>query len=291
MILMSRSNKVASCKQCRVRKVRCDRSAPCTTCVRHGCDEQCSLRAQPRANLDKVPIPRREASSRAITGASDTFLLHPLDGSEITEIIEHQQRFEEGSADISGFITDQRRLYNLTVGALHDFINRASLNEQSWKGLEMPTLSSFGGTISQEERYVWQIHMASQFPRRSHCDFLVSYFFENINWIYQAVRVPSFMHMYERVWQLPIGKIDLGVASLLLAMISLSALYISPFVCESFGMDKTTMKNNSDLWFRLSRQALHVGQYEARPSLIHIQIFTISQLYWYAMKAVESLNS
>ncbi|KAJ9499912.1 hypothetical protein H2202_004302 [Exophiala xenobiotica] len=74
-------------------------------------------------------------------------------------------------------------------------------------------------------------------------------------------------------------------------MISLSALYIDPRTCESVGFDASNVRDSGHFWFRLSRQALHAGEYESRPCLTQLQVFIESQLYWYATKAVESLNS
>jgi hypothetical protein len=119
----------------------------------------------------------------------------------------------------------------------------------------------------------------------------VSYFFESTNWIYQAIHAPSFRQKYEIFWRTPVRDIELVWLALLYVIISLSALYIDPRTCESVGFDASNVRDSGHFWFRLSRQALHAGEYESRPCLTQLQVFIESQLYWYATKAVESLNS
>ena len=69
-----------------------------------------------------------------------------------------------------------------------------------------------------------------------------------------------------------------------------SALFIDPEACESVGFDGSKIKQSAHLWFRLSRQALIAGEDESRPCLTLIQVFIEYRLYWYATKAVESLD-
>ncbi|KAJ9607394.1 hypothetical protein H2200_008467 [Cladophialophora chaetospira] len=56
-------------------------------------------------------------------------------------------------------------------------------------------------------------------------------------------------------------------------------------------MDASRIRGTAHHWFRLSRQALHAGEYEAKPCLTQLQVFIESQVYWYAVKGVDSLNS
>ncbi|KIW44267.1 uncharacterized protein PV06_05289 [Exophiala oligosperma] len=182
-------------------------------------------------------------------------------------------------------------LAELTVEALHTHKNLQSLQRGHQLASLPPLFAGAGISLSPSEKIAWQIHLAGFLPSRSHCDLFVAYFFEDINWIYQAIHAPSFRQKYEALWVEPVKDIDLVWLALLYVIISLTALYIDPRACESVGYDASEIRDDGHLWFRLSRQALHAGEYDSKPCLTQIQVFIESQSYWYATKAVEALNS
>ncbi len=137
----------------------------------------------------------------------------------------------------------------------------------------------------------WRWYLGNLLPSQTQCDFLVSYFIENVNWIYQAVHVPSFRRQYAELWTKEVGEIDLIWLSLLYIMLSLSALYIPDSTAVAMGFEPGKISTLCHTWYSASRQALHAGDFDTRPSLYQIQTFLVSQLYWYATKKVETLNS
>ncbi|KAI1615497.1 hypothetical protein EDD36DRAFT_190352 [Exophiala viscosa] len=299
---MGANNKILSCRPCRERKVRCDRVFPCKSCVRHRCEAQCQPSQVSRANVNhyKVPLPRALSPTplhvltpstlddvsgvlrtNNVSSAPDVFPV-PTPSNEYVGTTYAQT----GTGDVS----DTTSLASKTIEALHAHNSLASLMAGQQPPLA-PTLSSFGATLSASEKTAWRVYLADCLPPRSQCDLFVSYYFESINWIYQAIHCPSFRSKYETLWVMPVNEIDLIFLALLYAMMSPSALFIDPSTCESVGFESSKIRESAHLWFRLSRQALHAGEYESRPCLTQIEVFIVSQLYWYSTKNVEALNS
>ncbi|KAL6251595.1 hypothetical protein RBB50_001805 [Rhinocladiella similis] len=305
---MGANNKVVSCRPCRERKVRCNRTIPCQSCVRHKCEESCQPYQLKRTQEAKVPISRilgpvRRAQSAAQETQSSvriqTLTPESSIGYDRGGQREHGSREPQSnvsyqvqapSAIIPSAI-DTAGLAELTVEALHTHNNLQSLQKGHQLTTVPPLFAGAGIGLSTSEKIAWQIHLAGSLPSRSHCDLFVAYFFESINWIYQAIHAPSFHQKYASFWEDPVKDIDLVWLALLYVLISLTALYIDPSACESVSYDTSNIRNNGHLWFRLSRQALHAGEYDSRPCLTQIQVFIQSQSYWYATKAVEALNS
>lgn len=137
----------------------------------------------------------------------------------------------------------------------------------------------------------WKASLVKLLPTRNQGDFLIAYYFENINHVYHVVHVPSFRREYNHFWDLSIDEIDLVWLSLLFTMISLSALYISPDVAQAIGLDGACTMRLGKMWHSASRQALHSGGFESKPQLLQISTFLATQLYWLSMKDGEGLNS
>ncbi|KIW13546.1 hypothetical protein PV08_08734 [Exophiala spinifera] len=256
----------------------------------------------------KVPIPRTIRPIRRSHGAAPaiqspvhTHNLTPGSsvGNEVGGRLESGLRVSQSNIGYQVHDASAKRpstintagLAELTVEELHTYNNLLSLEKDHDLATSPPPFAGTGISLSTSEKIAWQIHLASALPPRSHCDLFIAYFFESINWIYQAIHAPSFRQKYESLWEYPVKDVDLVWIALLYVLISLTALYIDPKACESVGYDASDIRNNGHLWFRLSRQALHAGEYDSRPCLTQIQVFIQSQSYWYATKAVEALNS
>jgi hypothetical protein len=120
---------------------------------------------------------------------------------------------------------------------------------------------------------------------------LVSYFFENINWIYQAIHAPSLRDQHGKFWANDVNDIDLNWLALLYIILCLGAVYIPSQMAEAVGFEASDLPSLHRRWYAASRQALHAGGYDSKPTLVQLQVFLLSQLYWYATKNIEALNS
>jgi hypothetical protein len=155
-----------------------------------------------------------------------------------------------------------------------------------------PSASSLfgaGSRLTSKERIEWQIYLVGSLPMRSQCDLYVSWFLQHVNYLYQTIHGSSFRQQYLAFWTTPVANTDLIWLSLLYVMISLTTMFIEPEIFMA--IDVSELRESAPHWFKLSRLALHAGEYEARPCLTQLMVFQESQLYWYATKAIETLNS
>lgn len=142
-------------------------------------------------------------------------------------------------------------------------------------------------------RRYWETQLRSALPSRSMCDLLLNYYLDHINWIFQITHVPSFRHRYEEeFWDVaPDRELDFIFAALVFTIISVSALYVPLGAVEIFGCPRESIRDLAHVWHRASHQALLAGDYEARPCVVQLQTFAITQFYWYATNGIGALNS
>lgn len=160
----------------------------------------------------------------------------------------------------------------------------------------MPISSEAGNSPPQISRFIdvklfWKVQLASLLPFRKLCDDLVSYYIENIDLIYHAIHIPSFQRQYDAFWSLNATEIDLIWLALLLTIISLAVLMGPQEYMETLGMEKSTSRDWAHVWHQASRQALYAGDYELKPTLMQVQVFLCTQIYWLETKQHEILNS
>jgi hypothetical protein len=149
-----------------------------------------------------------------------------------------------------------------------------------------------GWTLRNGQRdHVWRQRLSGVLPPRSLCDSLVNYYLEHINWIFQTVHVPSFRRQYAELWGTDVTELDLVFMSLVFIIISISALYIPFQAVEIAGCPQEAIRDLAHVWYSSSRSALAAEESEARPCLVQLQVFSITQLYWYAVNDIETLNS
>ncbi|CAM1505879.1 Fc.00g115160.m01.CDS01 [Cosmosporella sp. VM-42] len=146
-------------------------------------------------------------------------------------------------------------------------------------------------TLLDEPVSYWKRYLISVLPTQTQCDLLVSYFFENINWIYQAIHAPSFRSEYAKFWATDVADIDLIWVALLYMILCLGGIFIPSQMAEAGGFEASELPLLYQRWYSACRQALHAGGHDSKPTLTQIQVFLISQLYWYSTKNVEVLNS
>lgn len=143
----------------------------------------------------------------------------------------------------------------------------------------------------QNRKRLWRQQLSAVLPSRSQCDLLVNYYLEHINWIFQTIHVPSFRREYARFWDSDVHQVDLIWLSLLLTIISVSALYVPLETVEVVGCPRDSIRHLAHVWHLASQHALRAGDYEAWPCLTQLQTFSVTQLYWYATNNIETLNS
>ena len=142
-----------------------------------------------------------------------------------------------------------------------------------------------------EQKFRWKTLLVKLLPTRTQSDILLSYFIENVNWLFQTVHIPTFRKEYAGFWDGRIEDVDLVWMSLLFTIISLSALYIPVDAVELAGLQRDSVRRYAHLWHHAALQALQAGEYESKPCLKQLQTFSITQLYWYATNNIEILNS
>ena len=154
-------------------------------------------------------------------------------------------------------------------------------------------LDSTSRGISDEDDHelIWKRHLCSFLPTQSQCDLLTCYYYENINWIFQSIHIPSFRKDYAQFWNSDVDSVDLIWMSLLYTILSISGLYIPLETAKVVGFESSKVRSLAHKWHSASRQALHAGGFEARPCITQLQTFSITQLYWYATNNIEILNS
>ena len=245
-----------SCLPCRVHKLRCDRRVPCHTCTRYRRESACHQHPAPTARLNAVSRPATIAPGRnqsnKISPAGASFTISPVD--------------------------TQLPCVQLPVPAL----------------IPLPgALSSICDAINDPlhpERF-WRTQLATLLPSQHQCDLLVSYYLENAHWLFHAFHVPSFHRQYSEFWSIGPEKVDLIWLALLFTIISSTALIVPVGSAPIVGLEASRVRQLSRVWHLASRQALHAGNFESKPSVMQLQVFITTQLYWLETKNIESLNS
>jgi hypothetical protein len=308
---MVQGNRIRSCSSCRLRKVRCSRQIPCKSCIRHGCEDSCNGYRLP-ANLARtLPIQRANNSARRLQlqeiipsavkpleGRQSHNSVGSIDGRTLLESQDALRGVPAGrtqlASDFHGGEPSRRTQSEhaaRSVDALHLHNTLEALRNGVRSDPKLPAVTAFGGfSLTPAEKLEWQLYLATLLPPRPQCDKLVSYYFEHVNWIFQAIHGPTFREEYSRFWSTPIADIEFIWLSLLYIIICRSIAYTTPEMRNSAGFVESK-EDVPYIYYRLSRQSLHAGEYESHPCVTQLQVFIESQLYWYGMKAVETLNS
>lgn len=141
------------------------------------------------------------------------------------------------------------------------------------------------------EQMRWRFYLASLLPTQSQCEVLVSYFIENVNYVYHAIHVPTFRAQCVYFWTQSASEIDLIWLSLLFIIICLASLRMPLEMCEVIELDPANLQKMAHLWYRASRQALQAGRYESKPCMTQLQTFIITQSYLHMVQDSETFNS
>lgn len=295
-----RNRRVLSCLPCREHKLKCDRHVPCQACCRYRREASC--RQHPASISLHLDSSSQPSSREVVTQAAETFhradrspQFHPRAlKSSLYDVGAHTSRTnqridsrdEPFENDATGFPVQvsakekesQEHQPPLTVSLLPQLGCIAS----SWSNLSWNPFHA---------EFYWRAQLLATLPTRNQCDMLVSYFLENINWIYHVIHVPMFRKAYGQFWDTDSNSVDVSWLSLLFIVISESALCASSDVAQAIGWSLLTVRNLSHVWYTSSRQALHASSFESKPQLVHLQTFLVTQRYWLATKNVEAMNS
>jgi hypothetical protein len=275
------ARRTLSCLPCRQHKLRCDRGIPCESCVRYRREDQCRRHPAPSTSLRvQFPVSAQTELPPAIAPAPTT-----------TRLADSIAASPKGLPD-----SDSSR----TLAAIQ--VARVREVWQPSSPLQSPVLlptNAMGSAFPPSQvprdpgnpKLFWKLQLTALLPSQNQCDILLGYFYENVNWIYQTIHVPSFRREYASLWTGTVDDADLIWLSLLFTILSTSALLFPSESVEIAGYDLPTLRNLAHVWHAASRQGLHAGQFESKPGLIQLQTFLTTQTYWLATKNIEAMNS
>ncbi|KAH0494492.1 hypothetical protein TgHK011_001109 [Trichoderma gracile] len=296
--------KPLSCLACRRHKLKCDRKVPCGTCIRYRRETLCRQNPAP---------PKRGRHARSPHNHKGD--VHDIDADVCWEAVDAESEVVEEPQDPGLGAADQE------VVRLRSSFDQVPRGEEPQDtafflrslGLDVKTafipISSLPHLLAEiqsagqssrlwhmmegaSRRQYWETQLRSALPSRSMCDLLLNYYLEHINWIFQITHVPSFRPKYEEFWDpAEERELDFIFTALVFTIISVSALYVPLGAVEVFGCPRESIRDLAHVWHRASHQALLVGDYEARPCVVQLQTFSITQFYWYATNGIDALNS
>ncbi|PTB67627.1 hypothetical protein BBK36DRAFT_1197331 [Trichoderma citrinoviride] len=303
--------KPLSCLACRRHKLKCDREVPCGTCIRYRRETLCRQNPAPpkRGRTANSTRNHKEEDVRDIDTDASAGSEPPPDAE--SEAVDEPEGPGRASAD--GEVVRLRSSFHKAPGGDDDtqdtafFLRTLGLDAKatSIPVSALPQLLAEIQSAGQPSglwhmmegaarRRYWETQLRSALPSRSLCDLLLNYYLDHINWIFQITHVPSFRRRYEEeFWDAaaPDRGLDFVFAALVFTIISVSALYVPPDAVELFGCPRESIRDLAHLWHRASHQALLAGDYEARPCVVQLQTFSITQFYWYATNGIDALNS
>ncbi|KAF4345367.1 transcription factor [Fusarium beomiforme] len=291
-----RQRRTLSCLPCRLSKLRCGRTTPCPMCIRHNREDRCRRNPPPvLASKHHVPAsrnlrPKDLAPSGSASVADTTKDLPPLTPASLSKEDGGNASLQRGSprGDGRGFSPHvlsqpQSQPHQADANSANKVSVASAVASRSHDACER--------TVLDETPSYWKRYLVDILPSQSQCDMFVSYFFENINWIYQAVHAPSLRDQHRKFWASEVDQVDLNWLALLYIILCLGAVYIPSEMAEAVGFEASDLPLLHSRWYAASRQALHAGGYDCKPTLVQLQVFLLSQLYWYATKNIEALNS
>ncbi|KAF7560973.1 hypothetical protein G7046_g3185 [Stylonectria norvegica] len=312
-----------SCLACRQHKLRCDRRVPCSTCIRYRREAQCRQNPAPSRRRRGVSVSASDQpgfvgdgdgdeSAEGVTAHENDARLGADEDDEVharSTVYTHnvrqqqnQQQYQqplpqplhppppETELAVSEGFASLARL--LGLGVAMEGPPPPSLTQVLAEANRVEQLSSWWSFLDMHHRKrLWRQQLAAVLPSRSQCDLLTNYYLEHINWIFQIVHVPSFRREYAQFWDEGVDGVDLIWLSLLFTVVSVGALYVPLETVEVVGCPRDSIRHLAHVWHLASQHALRAGEYEAKPCLVQLQTFSVTQLYWYATNNIETMNS
>ncbi|EEP78164.1 predicted protein [Uncinocarpus reesii 1704] len=300
------TRRALSCLPCRRHKLKCDRHVPCYSCTRYRREDLCRKHPAPSSLLEGVRGGPK-AQTPAIAAVSDNSAASATSQiasySHATQIsapapFPRPETFPNTSSAAGLDAIPPASLSVATTLSLRNPVGQYSDTVQRLAGTSilprsLPFLLSTGQTSARQAEVAlfWKTQLVSFLPSKYQCDLLVMYFLEHINWVYHFLHPPSFQDEYAAFWNTRVQDVNLIWLSFLYAIMASSAVFLPFDAAEKAGFPRSKLRNKSHEWYSASRQALHAGGFESRPSMTQLLTFLAHQLYWLATKDVEALNS
>ncbi|KAI1407926.1 hypothetical protein F5Y13DRAFT_205604 [Hypoxylon sp. FL1857] len=213
-----RKRSVLSCVPCYTRKQKCNRQYPCNHCTRRRRPELCSYytsrqtqeagppaHTENRANEDVRPV-----GCQWVYGLDS----EPSIASPTLDVIEIPQKTEPCSlVEVFGYLEDSA---SNTMALVRKLVAHEEDNcEGNW--LAFPY-----------EQAVEAQKMLETMPNRPILDFLVQYFFAEVNWMEQLLHPPWFLRQYQKWWNFekPSAVAEIEFAVLFLRICSYASQFL-----------------------------------------------------------------
>ncbi|KAF3482588.1 uncharacterized protein GIQ15_05347 [Arthroderma uncinatum] len=293
-----------SCLPCRRHKLKCNRHVPCHSCVRYRREDQCRLNPPPSSVMrgggavslhhppDHAPapapvpaalpyhtLPTQLASTAPLQSKPPApYNLHSTEPDQAETVLSKSARNALLETPLAQSLANLPPNV-LGVSTLPPFIPLL-LSDQAQQPLDDDDIATF-----------WRAQLVSMLPLSHQCDLIVTYFIDELNFVYHSVHAPSFREDYAAFWNTDVKDVDIIWLSFLYSILSAGAVFIPFPDVEAVGLNPDTIRKKAHLWHWASRQALSAGHYESRPCLTQLETFLVTQLYWLSTKNIEALNS
>ncbi|TPX24637.1 hypothetical protein DIZ76_010068 [Coccidioides immitis] len=304
------TRRALSCLPCRRHKLKCDRQVPCHSCTRYRREDLCRKHPAPSSLLEGVRGGPK-APTNAIAAVSDASSSSPSSSAQDATPYSNPTS-KPGTASVvrpettinpppSTTIRDAGTTASLPLGNTLSLRTSTSQNSDvvlrvagtSTAPRTLPILlSAVQGLNSQAEvASFWKSELTASLPSKYQCDLLTMYYLEHINWVFHFLHSPSFQDEYAAFWNTKVQDINLIWLSFLYSIISCSAIFLPLDAAQNAGFPGRSLRNKSHEWYSASRQALHAGGFEARPTVTQLLTFLITQLYCHLGQAVRNAQA
>lgn len=276
------TRRALSCLPCRRHKLKCDRHVPCHSCTRYRREDLCRKHPAPSSVLESSSfLPKPNAASMPPAHPSPPVHISPYAETSTTSYLPPVS--SSNSTTSTSATTTSTTTTTTTTTLAGTSVLSGSL----------PFLVSAGQPPVRQAEVAtfWKVQLTSFLPAQHHCDYLVQYYLDHLNWVHHPLHAPSFRAAYAAFWNTNVEDVSLLWLALLFTVLSCSAIYLPFHTARTAGLDPATIRLRAHQWHSASRQALDAGNYESRPSLIQIETFLATQLYWLATKNIEAMNS
>ncbi|KAI2397342.1 hypothetical protein LOZ67_005457 [Ophidiomyces ophidiicola] len=299
------TRRALSCLPCRRHKLKCDRHVPCHSCTRYRREDLCRKHPAPSSLLDGMRgAPKGPPNNiAAVADLSAAAAYPPAAAATTTTTTTTAAALHPSQPAAAPLRHPPDALLAAAALTVRDTVasvpphHLASLTQHlagtSLLPASLPFLAAAGQSPVRhaEVAAFWKTQLIAFLPTKRQCDLLVTYYLEHLNWVYHVVHVPSYLDEYAAFWDTKVHDVNLIWLALLYAIISSSAIYLPLRVAKTAGFAESSIRNRAHMFYSASRQALHAGNFESRPTLVGIETFLVTQSYWLATKNVEALNS
>ncbi|KAL2072058.1 hypothetical protein VTL71DRAFT_11401 [Oculimacula yallundae] len=288
----ARRQEPISCLFCRTKKLKCDRGAPCSNCrarkltcssVSDGTQfttTQPSLGASQSIDSLNARIQRLEELLMQNAGASP-----------------HQPRTQPEATYTKGRSkSEDIEITNAVSWIETDAFEHTASTENDLSVLDSKIIESFGSFIFSMTRPrmtpEFQHDLPTLLPTRSQGEMLLEYYFDNINWIYHVIHMPTVRTRLDSVYtSIERGQNpDYAYLALIVTIFALSA-YFSTATSGLYFKPSDSMIH-SRRWTLLAQEALSAANCLAEPNIETLQsLILMSQHMMANIGAVATIRT